>query len=57
MCALFGNPRREIENARQILKVRDESARGEGTGAEIAESAATPVCGKSRGSGSGFIFG
>src|SRR5208283_5828352 len=34
-----------------------ESARDEGAGSEIAESAATPVCGTSRGSGSGSIFG
>ena len=29
----------------------------EGTGSEIAESAATPVCGTSRDSGSGSMFG
>src|SRR5438045_2245782 len=57
ICTLFGNPCREIEEARQILNARTESARDEGTGSEIAESAATPVCATSRGSGRGSIFG
>jgi hypothetical protein len=55
--ALFGNPRREIEDARQILEVRYRSAREEDNASEIAESAATPVCDTSRGSRSRSNFG
>src|SRR5215471_7314274 len=45
ICALFGNPCREIKEARQILNARDRVSRHEGTGCEIAESAANLVCG------------